>query len=91
MLRVITERQGGNPHLWADLKERLPLLQKSKYYRDTRHGYARGSEPVTYVKNIRHYYGVLAWRDINKNQPLPPIATDQYVPEILKASGLSAL
>ena len=89
--RVITQRQGGDPHLWADLKKYLPLLQKSKYYRDTRHGYARGSEPVTYVKNIRHYYGILAWRDINENQPLPPIETDQYVPEILKASSLSAL
>jgi membrane-bound lytic murein transglycosylase F len=89
--RVITERHGGDPHVWADLKEHLPLLQKSKFYRDTRHGYARGSEPVTYVKNIRHYYGILAWRDINKSQPLPPIATDQYVPEILRTSGLPAL
>ena len=89
--RVLTEQQGGDPHLWADLKARLPLLQKSQYYRSTRHGYARGSEPVTYVKNIRHYYGILAWRDINKNQPLPPIETEQYVPAMLKATDLSAL
>jgi membrane-bound lytic murein transglycosylase F len=89
--RVITEREGGNPHLWADLKKYLPLLQKSQYYRNTRHGYARGSEPVSYVKNIRNYFAILAWRDINSNQPLPPIETDQYVSKILRDTGLSAL
>ncbi len=89
--RVITERQGGNPHLWVDVKQRLPLLQKSKYYRRTRHGYARGSEPVTYVKNIRHYYNILAWRDISKNSPPAPVIVDQHLPEILKTSRLSAL
>lgn len=89
--RVITESQGGDPDLWIDVSERLPLLQKSKFYRNTRYGYARGSEPVTYVKNIRHYYNILAWRDIAGNQPRPPIATGEYIPEILRNSGLSAL
>jgi membrane-bound lytic murein transglycosylase F len=89
--RVITEREGGDPHLWSDLRKYLPLLQRSKYYSNTRHGYARGSEPVTYVKNIRHYRGILAWRDINRNQPLPPIDTDQYVPYMLKTSTFPAL
>ncbi len=89
--RVITERQGGDPDLWADVKKRLPLLQKSTYYRRTRHGYARGSEPVTYVKNIRHYYNILAWQDISKNSPPAPIVVDQHLPEILKTSRLSAL
>jgi membrane-bound lytic murein transglycosylase F len=89
--RVITERQGGDPDRWSDLKERLPLLQKSKYYRGTRYGYARGSEPVNYVKNIRHYNNILAWRDINKNKPLVPIVVEDYVPAVLKSSHLSAL
>ena len=89
--RIITERQGGDPDLWADVKQRLPLLQKSKYYRSTKHGYARGSEPVTYVKNIRHYYNILAWQDISKNSPPAPIVVDQHLPEILKTSRLSAL
>jgi membrane-bound lytic murein transglycosylase F len=89
--RVITERQGGDPHRWVDVKERLPLLQKSKYYRSTRHGYARGSEPVTYVKNIRHYYNILAWQDISMNRPLAPIVVEDYVPEVLKTSKLSGL
>ena len=89
--RVITERQGGDPHLWVDVRERLPLLQKSRYYRNTRYGYARGSEPVTYVKNIRHYHSILAWEDINKNRTPAPINPNEHVPEILRNSQLSAL
>ncbi len=89
--RIITERQGGDPHLWSDVKERLPLLQRSKYYKTVRHGYARGSEPVTYVKNIRHYYNILAWQDIAANRPLPPVDANEYVPESLKAVDFSAL
>ncbi|MEP5763098.1 MAG: membrane-bound lytic murein transglycosylase MltF [Halieaceae bacterium] len=89
--RIITERQGGDPHLWVDVKQRLPLLQRSKYYKKTRHGYARGSEPVTYVKNIRHYFNILAWQDINANRPPAPVASEDYVPEVLRNSSLSAL
>jgi len=59
--RVITQRQGGNPNLWDDVKARLPLLAKAKYYRKTRHGYARGWEPVSYVKRIRSYHKILIW------------------------------
>lgn len=89
--RIITERQGGDSHLWSDVRERLPLLQRAKYYKTVRHGYARGSEPVTYVKNIRHYYNLLAWQDIAANRPLPPVKADKYLPELLKKSRLSAL
>jgi membrane-bound lytic murein transglycosylase F len=59
--RVLTERDGGNPDLWIDVKERLPLLSKKKYYSTLRHGYARGREPVDYVDNIRNYYDLLIW------------------------------
>lgn len=89
--RVITERQGGDPHLWADVMERLPLLQKSKYYQNTRYGFARGSEPVTYVQNIRHYYSILQWQNITRNKPLPPEQTDEYLPDIVRESRLFAL
>ncbi|AWL12688.1 Membrane-bound lytic murein transglycosylase [Saliniradius amylolyticus] len=61
--RVLTERQGGNPDLWVDVKQRLPLLRQKKYYRTTRYGYARGDEAVTYVSNIRRYYDTLVWLD----------------------------
>ncbi|RMF13974.1 MAG: membrane-bound lytic murein transglycosylase MltF, partial [Gammaproteobacteria bacterium] len=59
--RKITQMQGGDPDKWVDVKERLPLLQQKKWYKKTRHGYARGWEPVHYVQNIRRYYDVLTW------------------------------
>ncbi len=61
--RKITADMGGNPDLWMDVKESLPLLSQKRYYRHTRHGYARGQEPVDYVQNIRRYYDVLVWND----------------------------
>ncbi len=78
--RVITQRQGGNPDLWQDVMQRLPLLQDSKYYEKTRYGYARGKEAVTLVQNIRHYYNILAWQDIPDNQPIPPLRSEDYIP-----------
>jgi membrane-bound lytic murein transglycosylase F len=59
--RIITEKRGGNPDRWMDVKNSLPLLSKQAWYRKTRYGYARGHEPVKYVENIRSYYEVLAW------------------------------
>lgn len=78
--RVITQRQGGNPDLWQDVMQRLPLLQDSKYYEKTRYGYARGKEAVTLVQNIRHYYSILAWQDIPDNQPIPALRSEEYIP-----------
>ena len=57
--RVLTDRAGKNPDLWVDVKEFLPLLQKKMYFNTVRHGYARGREPVEYVKNILHYEKIL--------------------------------
>ncbi len=54
--RRLTERQGGNPNEWGDVKERLPQLRKKQYYTQTRYGYARGDEALNYVENIRRYY-----------------------------------
>jgi membrane-bound lytic murein transglycosylase F len=59
----ITERHGGDPTRWMDLKERLPLLSQKKWYKNTQYGYARGQEPVNYVQNIRRFYDLLVWRD----------------------------
>ncbi|TQV84016.1 membrane-bound lytic murein transglycosylase MltF [Exilibacterium tricleocarpae] len=61
--RVLTERFGGNPDKWVDVREHLPKLAKRKYYRTTKHGYARGWEPVTYVQHIRQFYNILAWNE----------------------------
>jgi membrane-bound lytic murein transglycosylase F len=64
--RIITQHQGGDPDKWADVKQRLPLLSQKKWYKTTRHGYARGREPVQYVDNIRGFYDLLKW--INRQQ-----------------------
>ncbi len=58
--RLITERRGGNPDLWADVRESLPLLQKREWHTQTKYGYARGGEPVLYVRNIRRYHEILS-------------------------------
>lgn len=59
--RILTEKAGKDPNKWVDVKNFLPLLQKKKYYKQTRYGYARGNEPVIYVQNIRRYFDVLTW------------------------------
>lgn len=74
--RRIAEGLGKNPNLWLNLKETLPLLAQRKYYEHTRHGYARGWEPVMYVENIRNYYDILVWltrdkSDRGKSEPDP--------------------
>jgi membrane-bound lytic murein transglycosylase F len=35
------------------------LLSQKKYYRKLKYGYARGSEPVRYVRHIRDYHDML--------------------------------
>jgi len=57
--RALARRKGLNPGKWSDLREVLPLLSKRKYYRTLKYGYARGSEPVSYVQRIRDYYNIL--------------------------------
>lgn len=65
--RKLAQSMGLNPSAWRDLKEVLPLLQKRKYYKRTRYGYARGNEAVHYVDSIRRYYDTLVWVD-NQNR-----------------------
>ena len=54
--RDLTLQAGGDPDKWHDLRFYLLLLEQSWWYRQTRYGYARGSEPVRYVENIRLFY-----------------------------------
>ena len=57
--RILTQRMGGNPDLWKDVRENLPLLSQQKHYAKAKYGYARGTEPVVYVDNIQYYYHYL--------------------------------
>jgi membrane-bound lytic murein transglycosylase F len=61
--RIITQMQGADPDKWNDVKERLPLLTKATWHTKTKHGYARGYEPVQFVNRIRTYYEILKKND----------------------------
>ena len=64
--RAITKKQGGNPNSWLDVKERLPLLQQPRWYKESRFGYSKSAgDAQKYVKNIRRYYDLLLWSDLD--------------------------
>ena len=60
--QLLAKRLGKDPHHWEDVRETLPLLTQKKYFSTVPHGYARGLEPVRYVKRIRHYRDMLEQR-----------------------------
>ena len=57
--RIITQKLGDNPDSWIDVEKHLPKLSQLKWYEQTKHGYARGREPVKFVRSIRRYYDIL--------------------------------
>lgn len=66
--RKLTQKRGGNPNKWIDVKQTLPLLMQKRWYKQTKHGYARGMEAITYVQNIRGYYDMLKWQTTTANK-----------------------
>ncbi|WP_242457981.1 membrane-bound lytic murein transglycosylase MltF [Halomonas sp. YLGW01] len=58
--RQLARRLGKDPDSWEDMKEVLPLKADKRYYPQTRYGYARGYEPVHYVRHIRNYMDVIS-------------------------------
>ena len=61
--RILTERRKGDPDKWLHVKKNLPDLSNPTVYKTLKRGYARGSEPVNYVDNIRNYYDLLLWKE----------------------------
>lgn len=59
--RQLAKAAGSNPNRWSDVKRYLPRLSQKQWYTRTKHGYARGGEPVHFVNNIRRYYDILTW------------------------------
>lgn len=91
----ITEFHGGNANKWADVKQYLPLLEKREWNRFTTYGHARGSEPVSYVQNIRHFSDLLEWRfpntstNISKNiKNEEGISIETLKPETIKEAKI---
>lgn len=66
--RILAQQHGANPNQWAAVRDYLPLLTKRQYYKFTKHGYARGHEAVTYVQNIRNFYTILAWNEVEQER-----------------------
>jgi len=58
--RVLTQRRGGNPDLWLDVKKTLPLLSRYEYYSTLKRGFCRGGEALVLTENIRNYFDILA-------------------------------
>ncbi|MDZ7831158.1 MAG: membrane-bound lytic murein transglycosylase MltF [Desulfobacterales bacterium] len=59
----IAQKQNLPPTSWKTMETVLPLLRYPKYYQQTRYGYARGTEPVRYIKRIYKYYDILRMTD----------------------------
>jgi membrane-bound lytic murein transglycosylase F len=55
----IAKENNLDPNSWHSLQEILPLLRYRKYYKKTKNGYCRGTEPVRYVNRIMTYYEIL--------------------------------
>ena len=67
--RVLTQKAGADPDSWLDVRQYLPLLAKPEWHKQTKHGYARGYEPVAYVNRVRGYYAILSWSDRQRRKP----------------------
>ncbi len=61
--RVLTQRHGGNPDKWQDVKKYLPQLNDPKVARTLKHGRADGKTAVLYVDNITTYRQLLRWKE----------------------------
>lgn len=57
--RRLARRTGRDPDDWTDIREVFPLLTQQEFYSTLPHGYARGHEPVHYVRNIRLYNALM--------------------------------
>lgn len=60
----LAEKKGWDRRIWFDNVERaMLLLAEPEYYKHARYGYARGQEPVDYVRKIearfRHFVNLL--------------------------------
>lgn len=80
--RIITQKQGGDPNRWSDVKERLPLLESHKWASQVKFGYARGREPVIFVNRVRTYYDVLVKLDDERRERRRTKATKIKIPAI---------
>lgn len=82
--RKLTEAEGLDPNKWLDVQKILPRLSQKQWYSKTRYGYARGGEPVHFVRNIRRYYDILTWVTQPQLEGSQIAESNQHVPGIDK-------
>ncbi len=59
--RILAQNAGHDPDSWAAVRDKLPLLAQERWFTQTRRGYARGWEPVGFVRNVQTYMDILEW------------------------------
>lgn len=82
--RKLTEAEGLDPNKWLDVQKILPRLSQKQWFSKTRYGYARGGEPVHFVRNIRRYYDILTWVTQPQLEGSQIAESNQHVPGIDK-------
>jgi membrane-bound lytic murein transglycosylase F len=70
--RNLARAQHLDPNRWSSLEKTLPLLSYSKYFKHAKYGYARGLQPVEYVKQIQIYYDILKYRSLDIGKEFTP-------------------
>ena len=58
--RILAQRAGLDPDKWQNVRQVLPKLSDPEAFQKLKHGYARGSEAMQLVDNVRNYYDILA-------------------------------
>ena len=81
-VRRLLRRQGKNPDSWQQIEKHLPLLSNPKVYETLKYGYARGNEPVIYVRNIQTYYKTLIWQTATDIEPQANVDEAEEVLEL---------
>jgi membrane-bound lytic murein transglycosylase F len=66
--RRLAVKMNLDPNSWESLAKTLPLLRLRKYYKNSKYGYCRGTEPVRYIKQILIYYDILKRRGIEQGE-----------------------
>ena len=82
--RIITRGLGEDPDSWIHVRNSLKRLTQQSWYSKTKHGYARGWEPVRYVENIRNYYDILTW--LTRQDETPTEQHEPVTPTIAQAN-----
>ena len=76
--RILCQKNHLNPNLWIYVRQMLPELALPEVYSTLTYGYARGSEPVSYVDHVREYYDQLK----RLTSPFHPLEERIVIPAI---------